>query len=74
MIIVKESKKPEGTHRMEVIVMTKIEEMKSYILKNNLAHLVRELVEGIGYTSEEAIEYVYDQHELTKEQFIKKYF
>lgn len=74
MIIVRGKKKPKGTHRMEVIIMTKIEEMKSYILKNNLAHLVRELVEGIGYTSEEAIEYVYDQHELTKEQFIKKYF
>lgn len=59
---------------MGVIIMTKIEEMKNYILKNDLAHLVRELVEGIGYTSEEAIEYVYDQHELTKEQFIKKYF
>lgn len=54
--------------------MKNIEEMKKYILDNNLAHLVRELVDSLGYTSESAIEYVYDQHTMTKEEFIAKYF
>lgn len=54
--------------------MTNINEMKNYILNNNLAHLVRELVNGLEISSESAIEYVYDQHTMTKEEFIKKYF
>lgn len=56
--------------------MTKatLNEMKEYLRKNNLTHLVRELVSGAEYKSEDAIELVYDQHTLTKEQFIAKYF
>lgn len=54
--------------------MKNLDEMKTYILNNNLAHLVRELVNGLDCSSESAIEYVYDQHVLTKEEFIKKYF
>ena len=52
---------------------TSIGEMKEYIKKNNLTHLVRELVGG-DVEPEGAIEYVYDSHTLGKEQFIEKYF
>ena len=54
--------------------MTRLNEMKDYLRNNNLTYLVRELVNGADYTSEDAIELVYDQHVLTKEQFIAKYF
>lgn len=54
--------------------MTRLDEMKDYLRNNNLTHLVREIVSGTDCTSEDAIELVYDQHVLTKEQFIAKYF
>jgi len=50
-----------------------IEEMKNYIKENGWCHLVRELNYD-GNSTEEAIEYVYDQHTLTKEEFVEKYF
>lgn len=57
--------------------MKNIEDMKKYILDNNLAHLVRELSQNMDNNENAvkvAIEYVYDQHTMTKEEFIKKYF
>lgn len=54
--------------------MENIEIMKEYLKNNNLAHLVRELVSGLGMDVNSAIEYVYDGHVLSKEQFSKKYF
>lgn len=54
--------------------MKDIIEMKKYIIDNNLTHLVRELVDGLEISTNSAIEYVYDQHTMTKEEFIKKYF
>lgn len=54
--------------------MKKIELMKEYIRKNNLTHLVRELVLGLGMDADSAIGYVYDGKVLSKEQFSKKYF
>lgn len=54
--------------------MKNIEIMKEYLKNNNLAHLVRELVFGLGMDVNSAIEYVYDGHVLSKEQFSKKYF
>ncbi len=54
--------------------MKNIEIMKEYLKNNNLAHLVRELVSGLGMDVNSAIEYVYDGHVLSKEQFSKKYF
>ena len=48
-------------------------EMKQYLVENNLTRFVRELVDG-GFTSEGAIEYVYDQHTLSNEEFTAKYW
>ena len=50
-----------------------IETMKDFLRKNNLTHLVRELVDG-GWKSDADIEYVYDGKVLSKEKFISKYF
>lgn len=51
------------------------EEMRRYILDNNLAHLVRELnSEGSEESTRAAVEYVYDGHTMTKEAFRTKYF
>ena len=41
---------------------------------NNLCGRVRELVEGADMDSADAIEYVYDAHILSKEEFVAKYF
>lgn len=54
--------------------MKNIEIMKEYLKNNNLTHLVRELVSGLGMDVNSAIEYAYDGHVLSKEQFSKKYF
>lgn len=55
--------------------MENIELMKDYVKKNNLTHLVRELVFGLDMDDvNAAIEYVYDSHVLDKEQFVNKYF
>lgn len=51
----------------------RIEEMKSFLKENNLTHLVRELVAG-GSDSDGAIEWVYDSHTLSRQEFLKKYF
>lgn len=48
--------------------------MVAYIEAHNLQRFVRELVEGLGAVTEMAIEYVYDQHTMTDEEFIEKYF
>lgn len=53
--------------------MVTIEEMKNYIKENGWCHLVREL-NFDGNSLDEALEYVYDQHTLTKEEFYNKYF
>lgn len=47
-------------------------EMKSYIINNNLQSSVRELV-AAGFTSTEAVEYVFDSHTLDKKSFAAKY-
>lgn len=54
--------------------MKSLEEMKKYIKEQNKTHLVRELVEGIDYPPEKAIEEVYDHLTLTKEEYVRKYF
>ena len=52
-----------------------IEEMKNYIKANNLTHLVREMnMDGTEAGANAAIEYVYDGHTLSKEEFTAKYF
>lgn len=50
-----------------------IDSMKEYIRRNNLLHLTAELIDA-GWDGEAAIEYVYDGHALSKEDFVKKYF
>lgn len=54
--------------------MATIETMKNYIRENNLTHLVKELVVGLGVDSASAIEYVYDSKTMTKADFARKYF
>lgn len=51
----------------------KINEMKEFIKKNGKAHLVKELVTGMGMDVESAVEYVYDMITLTREEFANKY-
>lgn len=46
---------------------------KEYIKANGWSKLVKELVDGAGYTVEEAVEEVYDMKTMTKEDFRKKY-
>lgn len=46
--------------------MKNIEMMKQYIRENNLTGQVRELVNGADMDSEDAIEYVYDAHVMSK--------
>lgn len=36
--------------------------------------MFRELVDGLGMNSEDAIEYVYDMKTMSDEEFAKKYF
>ena len=47
---------------------------EEFIKNNNLTGMVRELVEGLGMNSEDAIEYVYDIETMSDEEFVKKYF
>ena len=47
---------------------------KEFIKNNNLTGMVRELVEGLGMNSAEAIDYVYDMKTMSNEEFSKKYF
>lgn len=49
-----------------------IEEKKRFLKENNLTHLVRELAEYEG--SEYAINYVYDAHTISRDEFRKKYW
>lgn len=51
-----------------------IAEMKYFIESSGNAHLVKELVQGLGMSVEDAVSYVYDTFTLTKEQFVAKYF
>jgi len=53
--------------------MKNLEMMKQYLRDHNLTSQVREFTQ-IGTSSEDAIEYVYDVHTLTKEEFVAKYF
>lgn len=46
---------------------------KEFIKENNLTAMVRELVDGFGMNSEDAIDYVYDMKTMTNEEFSKKY-
>lgn len=46
---------------------------KEFIKNNNLTGMVRELVEGLGMNSVDAIEYVYDMKTMSNEEFAKKY-
>jgi hypothetical protein len=64
----------DKANKSEVLKMKNIEMMKEYLRNNNLTHLVRELVSGLGMDVNSAIEYVYDGQVLNKEQFSKKYF
>ena len=52
--------------------MKTVEEMKAYIREHNLIGQVQEFLE-LGSDPEGAIEYVYDSHVLTKEEFVEKY-
>lgn len=54
--------------------MKNLEMMKQYIREHNLCGRVREFVEGVDMDSADAIEYVYDSHVLSKEEFVAKYF
>lgn len=63
--IIKGSKKTkrEGVKNMK----------KEFIKNNNLTGMVRELVDGLGMNSVDAIEYVYDMKTMSNEEFAKKY-
>lgn len=54
--------------------MESLEMMKNFIRERGLTGQVRELVSGLGLTSADAIEYVYDAHNLSKAAFAAKYF
>ena len=54
--------------------MKNLEMMKQYIREHNLCGQVREFVEGVDMDSADAIEYVYDSHVFSKEEFVAKYF
>lgn len=46
---------------------------KEFIKNNNLTGMVRELVDGLGMNSTDAIDYVYDMKTMSNEEFAKKY-
>ena len=50
-----------------------IEEMKNFCKENNLCKLVAEL-NSDGNNLEGALQWVYDSHTMTTEEFRKKYF
>ena len=51
-----------------------ITEMKNFIKSSGNTGLVKELVENLNMSVEDAVSYVYDTLTLTKEQFVAKYF
>lgn len=53
--------------------MKTIEEMKNYLREHDLTSQVREFTR-LGCESEAAIEYVYDAHTLSNDEFKAKYF
>lgn len=59
--IIKKKTKREGVKNMK----------KEFIKNNNLTGMVRELVEGLGMNSVDAIEYVYDMKTMSNEEFAK---
>ena len=69
------------THNGEIIQETIVENstpaikslLKTFIKNNNLTGMVRELVEGLGMNSADAIDYVYDMKTMNNEEFAKKY-
>lgn len=61
--IIKKKTKREGVKNMK----------KEFIKNNNLTGMVRELVEGLGMNSVDAIEYVYDMKTMSNEEFAEKY-
>lgn len=61
--IIKKKTKREGVKNMK----------KEFIKNNNLTGMVRELVEGLGMNSVDAIDYVYDMKTMSNEEFAKKY-
>jgi hypothetical protein len=54
--------------------MKTYEEMKEYIKRNGYAHLVAELTDGTEESTKAAVEYVYDGHTMSREDFRKKWF
>lgn len=50
------------------------EELKAWAKENKVSHLVAELVSGIDMDLDDALQYVWDMKNLTKEQFKAKYF
>lgn len=46
---------------------------KEFIKNNSLTGMVRELVDGLGMNSVDAIEYVYDMKTMSNEEFAEKY-
>ena len=60
-INIKKKTKREGVKNMK----------KEFIKNNNLTGMVRELVEGLGMNSVDAIEYVYDMKTMSNEEFAK---
>lgn len=50
------------------------EELKAWARENNVVGLVAELVKGADIYIDDALRYVWDMKNLTKEQFKAKYF
>ena len=46
---------------------------KEFIKSNNLTAMVRELVDGLGMSSADAIDYVYDMKTMSNKEFAEKY-
>lgn len=60
-------------HTMKTAIT--LEEKKDFIREHNLSHLVRELnIDHSKEGAEAAIEMVYDQKTMTKEDYRMKYF
>ena len=67
MLLYKQVKRDETKQEDETM-------KKEFIKNNNLTAMVRELVEGLGMNSADAIDYVYDMKTMSNEEFSKKYF
>lgn len=46
---------------------------REFIKNNNLVVMVKELVEGLGMSSADAIDYVYDMKTMSNKEFAQKY-